>query len=112
MKRVEDIVGAILTLTVLVGVMAGVLAFTATPASASHNGAPQLERGEVIVCNVGPMPRVRIWEDGSASCVKRSTYRYKYWNGMEVGDYIKCKSAKKVWIDDGFAAHCKRKGDR
>lgn len=71
------------------------VSLSAHPAEAATY--PKLRKGEVIVCTVS---KVRIWEDGSASCVKPSTYKWRKWNGYKVGQYIKCDRARDVEVDN------------
>lgn len=103
MRRIENTIGTLLTLLVLTGVMAGVLALTAAPADAGT-----MKKGEVILCN----SKVRVWEDGSADCFKPLPYKWRKWNGLKVGQYIKCDRAKDVEVDNlnskrtQFWAHC------
>lgn len=92
-------------MAVMFGIVIGLLysiAVISLPAEAKTY--PTLKQGEVIVCT---MSKVRIWEDGSASCIKPSTYKWKTWDGMKVGQYVKCRTPRHVLIEDGFAAHCR-----
>lgn len=80
-------------MAVMFGIVIGLLyslAVFSLPAEAAT-------KGEVIVCNVS---KVRIWENGSASCIKPSTYKWRTWNGFKVGQYIKCDRMRDIEIDN------------
>lgn len=84
-------------MALMFGIVIGLLYSLAVFSLPAEAAVKKLREGEVIVCTVS---KVRIWEDGSASCIKPSTYKWRTWNGFKVGQYIKCDRMRDIEIDN------------